>query len=87
MKKVLLVTLLISSTVLLASCGSEAPLTEAQQAEKFNMSGDKFKETKEAAARMNMTVENHMKMTDTEMDAVDSDDNSISDDSDMIEID
>jgi hypothetical protein len=24
-----------------------------------------YKETKDAAARMNMTIENHMKMTDT----------------------
>jgi len=83
MKKVLLVSLLVSSTVLLASCGWEAPLTEAQQAEKYNMSEDKFQETKEAAARMNMTVEDHMKMTDTEHESMDSMD--MSDDSHMIE--
>jgi len=29
------------------------------------MSITEYKETKDAAARMNMTVENHLKMTDT----------------------
>lgn len=83
MKKILLVTLLTSSTILLASCGTQAPLTESQQAEKYNMTQEEFQETKEAAARMNMTVEDHMKMTDTQMDEMDSMD--MSDDSDMIE--
>lgn len=84
MKKILLVTLLTSSTILLASCGTQAPLTESQQAEKYNMTQEEFQETKEAAARMNMTLEDHMKMTDSEMEAMDSMDN-MSDDSDMIE--
>lgn len=83
MKKVILIALLATSTILLASCGSEAPLTEAEQAAQYNMTEEKFQETKEAAARMNMTVEDHMKMTDEEMDAMESDD--MMDDSDMIE--
>lgn len=80
MKKILLVSLLVLSTVLLASCGWEAPLTEAQQAEKYNMTTTEYKEMKDAAARMNMTVEDHMKMTDTEHENMD-----MSDDSHMIE--
>ncbi len=83
MKKVLLVSLLVSSTVLLASCGWEAPLTEAQQAEKYNMTTTEYKEMKDAAARMNMTIDEHMKMTDTEHNSMDSMD--MSDDSHMIE--
>lgn len=84
MKKALVISLSLS-TLLLASCGSQAPLTEAQQAEKYNMSESEFQETKEAAARMNMTVEDHMKMTDEEMEAMDSNDMDMSDDSHMIE--
>ena len=65
MKKVLLIALLATSTILLASCGSEAPLTEAEQAEWYNMTTSEYKEMKDAAARMNMTIDEHMKMTDT----------------------
>jgi hypothetical protein len=68
MKKVLLVSLLLVATLGLASCGNlEAPLTEAEQAEKYNMSVTEYKEMKNAAAQMNMTIEDHMKMTDTDM--------------------
>lgn len=84
MKKVLLVSLLVSSTILLASCGWEAPLTEAQQAEKYNMSTTEYKEMKDAAARMNMTIDEHMKMTDTEHKTMDNN-MDMSDDSHMIE--
>lgn len=82
MKKIILIALLATSTLLLASCGSEAPLTEAQQAEKYNMTTTEYKEMKDAAARMNMTIEEHMKhssMDDSEMDM------DMSDDSNMIE--
>jgi len=84
MKKVLLVSLLVLSTVLLASCGWEAPLTEAQQAEKYNMTTTEYKEMKDAAARMNMTIDEHMKMTDTEHKTMDNN-MDMSDDSHMIE--
>ena len=66
MKKILLLSLLLVATLWLASCGSDVPLTEDEQAEQYNMSVGKYKETKDAAARMNMTIEDHMKMTDTE---------------------
>mgnify|MGYP007124596287 FL=1 len=64
MKKITLISLLLVATLGLASCSdADAPLTESQQAEQYNMSVAEYKETKDAAARMNMTVEDHMKMT------------------------
>ena len=66
MKKFLLIGLLLVATLWLASCGSEAPLTEAEQAEKYNMTTTEYKEMKDAAARMNMTIEEHMKHTSSD---------------------
>jgi hypothetical protein len=84
MKKIVFISLLLVAILGLTSCSeSDAPLNESQQAEQFNMSVTEYKETKDAAARMNMTVEDHMKMTDTQMKEMDSMD--MSDDSDMIE--
>lgn len=84
MKKTLFISLLLVAILGLTSCSdTDAPLTESQQAEQFNMSVTEYKETKDAAARMNMTVEDHMKMTDTQMKEMNSMD--MSDDSDMIE--
>jgi uncharacterized protein YcfL len=40
MKKVLLLTI---STIFLASCGSQTPITESQQAVKYNISEDNTK--------------------------------------------
>ena len=85
MKKLLLVWMVVTGVLLLASCtDTRAPLTEVEQAEKYNMTQKEFQETKEAAARMNMTIEDHMKMTDTSgwtnHDMMD-----MSDDSSMIE--
>ena len=45
MKKILLLSLLLVTTIGLTSCSdSEIPLTEAQQAEQYNMSTTEFKE-------------------------------------------
>jgi hypothetical protein len=91
MKKILLISLLLVATLGLASCtDSDAPLNETQQAEKYNMSTVEYKETKAAAARMNMTIEDHMKMTDTsssdmDMSGMDHGNMNMSDDSSMIE--
>ena len=68
----------------LASCGSQAPLTEAEQAEKYNMSVEEFREQKDAAARMNMTIEEHLNMGHGDMDGMDHDMMDM-DDSHMIE--
>jgi hypothetical protein len=86
MKKTVLISSLLLMTVVLASCGgaSDGPLTEAQQAESYGMSVAEFKEQKNAAASMNMTIEDHLKMSDTsggmDMSGMD-----MSDDSGMIE--
>lgn len=83
MKKIVLIVSLLIMSLLLASCGnSEGPLTEAQQAEKYGLSVEEFKEQKDAAARMNMTIEQHLNMSDWSMDNSMMD---MSDDSSMIE--
>ena len=46
----------------LTACSGEAPLTEAEEAEKYGMTIEEYRENKEAAARMNMTVEEHLEM-------------------------
>jgi len=85
MKKVLLISLLLVATLWLVSCGSsDAPLTETQQAEKYNMSVSEYKEMKNAASRMNMTIEEHMKMMGDEW-SMGHDMMDMWDDSDMIE--
>ncbi|MDD2871779.1 MAG: hypothetical protein PHS49_07365 [Candidatus Gracilibacteria bacterium] len=86
MKKVLLISLLLVASLGLVSCGSsDAPLTEAEQAEKVNMTIEEYRETKNAAAKMNMTVDNHMNMTDNEGSENTNDMMESTDDSDMIE--
>jgi hypothetical protein len=90
MKEPVLIVSLLLMSVILASCGgaSNGPLTEAQQAESYGMSVAEFKEQKNAAASMNMTIQDHLKMSDTsggmDMNMDMSDDSSmIEDDSDM----
>jgi hypothetical protein len=67
MKKITAIIAMALMSLVLVSCGdaSDGPLTEAQQAEKYNMSVGEFKEQKNAAASMNMTIEDHLKMMDT----------------------
>lgn len=84
MKKFLLVLSLLVMSLWLVSCWkSDAPLTEAQQAEKYGLSLEEYKEQKDAAARMNMTIEDHLKMWHSE--DMDHSNMDISDDSHMIE--
>lgn len=64
MKNLILILAIISLTILGGCSASEAPLTEKQMAEKNGMSMEEYKETKEAAARMNMSVDEHVKMDD-----------------------
>lgn len=86
MKKKLLTTLVLASVLLLSSCGGEkeVPMTEAQQADKYGMSVSEFKEQKDAAARMNMTIEDHLKMSDN-WETMDHSNMDMWDDSSMIE--
>ncbi len=58
----LLSTLTLLSIVFLAGCASNAPLTEEQQAEQYGMTVERYREEKQAAARMNMSWDEHVKM-------------------------
>ena len=63
MRKITLITTLLVVAVFISGCGAqEQALTEEQQAEKYGMTLEEYRETKEGAARMNMTAEEHMKM-------------------------
>jgi len=66
MKKLLFVFAGALSLVLVG-CGS-APMTDADMAAKYGYSVEEFQEQKEAAARMNMSVEDHLKHATMDMD-------------------
>ncbi len=58
-------TFLLSAFALLltfSACSQDEPLTEAEQAEAQGITLEEYRETKAAAARMNMSVEDHMNM-------------------------
>lgn len=54
--------LLLVLVLLGAGCEKKQPLTEEQQAAERGMTIEEYQETKEAAARMNMGVDEHMNM-------------------------
>lgn len=56
--------ILVLSILFLTACASQEPMTEEQQAAKYGITVEKFREEKRAAARMNMGIEEHMKMLD-----------------------
>jgi len=58
MKKLIASTLAIIS---ISACTANKPLTEEDQASKYNMTITEFRKQKQAAARMNMSLEEHMK--------------------------
>jgi hypothetical protein len=55
-------SILVLSVLFLTACASSAPMTEEQQAEKYGVTVERFREEKRAAARMNMGIEEHMMM-------------------------
>lgn len=55
-------TLLFLSVTLLVGCGSETAMTEEQQAAQYNMTVEEYRQEKQAAARMNMSWDEHVKM-------------------------
>ncbi|MBU2213645.1 hypothetical protein KKC44_00065 [Patescibacteria group bacterium] len=61
MKKLLTLSVLIPA-IFLAGCASQGPLTEDQQAAKYGMTVERYREEKSAAARMNMSFDEHIKM-------------------------
>lgn len=48
-------------TLFLFGCGDSAPMTEQDMADKYGLTMEEFQEQKEAAARMNMSIEDHLK--------------------------
>lgn len=66
MKKLLLLAIVpVFAVLFLTGCGWQQPLTEAQQAESYWLTLEEFREEKQAAARMNMTIEEHMRMLES----------------------
>lgn len=62
-KKPMLIMFLAAFILVGTGCSkADAPLTEQEQAEAKGMSLEEYKDTKGAAARMNMGVEEHMNM-------------------------
>ena len=61
MRKFLTLSILLPS-IILAGCGAQGPLTEEQQAAKYGLTVERFREEKSAAARMNMNFDEHIKM-------------------------
>ena len=59
--KTLSITLVLSLSLLLTACGTK-PMTDADMAAKYGLSLEEYQEQKEAAARMNMTIEDHLNM-------------------------
>lgn len=55
-------TLLVLSIVFLAGCSSNKPLTEEQQATENRMTIERYREEKQAAARMNHSWAKHIMM-------------------------
>ncbi len=55
-------SLLVLPFAFLTACSSSAPMTEEQQAEKYGITVEQFQEEKQAAGRMNMNIDEHMKM-------------------------
>lgn len=50
-------------TLTLAGCG-QTPMTDADMAAQYGLSIEEYQEQKEVAARMNMTIEDHLNMGD-----------------------
>ena len=51
----------LSSLLFLVSCwANNEPMSEEEQAAYYNMSIEEFREMSDAAARMNMSIEEHM---------------------------
>ncbi|HEY5714491.1 MAG TPA: hypothetical protein VIT68_04020 [Candidatus Gracilibacteria bacterium] len=66
--KNLVIAFVLSFCFLLTGCGQK-PMTDADMAQKYGLSLEEYQEQKEAAARMNMNIEDHLNMGD--MDAMD----------------
>ena len=59
------IVFILTITLFLAGCGQK-PVTDSDIAKKYGLSTEEFQEQKEAAARMNMSIEDHLKMMNHE---------------------
>ena len=63
MKNTFLAVVLVFGVVTLAGCGSsDKAMTEAEHAASLGLTEEEYQENKEAAARMNMDIDEHVKM-------------------------
>ncbi len=61
--KTALTVLSLSLVLFVTACsGASQPLTKEEQAQKYNITVEEMDEMSAAAARMNMSLEDHMKM-------------------------
>lgn len=60
--KALSLVLLIVFVPVLSACSSSQPMTKEDMAAMHGMTVEEYDEMSDAAARMNMTMEEHMKM-------------------------
>ena len=60
MKKLISIAFVSIFAIGIVGCGKK-PMTEADMAKSYGLSMEEFQEQKEAAARMNMSIEDHMK--------------------------
>lgn len=61
MRKFLTLSILLPS-IFLIGCTGQVAMTEEQQAAQYGLTVERYREEKEAAARMGMTWEEHVKM-------------------------
>lgn len=62
MKKISTVFVLTLGLVLVGCGQKDKPMSDADMATKYNLSLEEYQEQKEAAARMNMSIEDHLNM-------------------------
>ena len=62
MKKFSTVFVLLIGLTLMACGQKNIPMSDADMATKYNLSLEEYQEQKEAAARMNMSIEDHLNM-------------------------
>lgn len=58
--RIFLLSLSALSLLALTGCSQEKAMTEADMAKKYGMSLEEYEQSKENAAAMNMTIEQHM---------------------------
>lgn len=59
-KKLLAGFFIIPAFFLVGCSSSDVPLTETQQAEKYGLTLEEYREQKQAAANMGMTIDEHL---------------------------